>query len=138
MARTGYRKGDTDGDNRPFRGNKVRRTAHRNAEFSGWVNINIPETSRAAFTEFEGSTAFVDALDIIGKHNIRLFLIQEEGTDGFMASAFKMDETRDDGGLMVSQRSGNSLRALAKLAFCIVELMPDDWTELVTQGRADW
>lgn len=138
MARTGYRKGDTDGDTRPFRGNRAGRAAHRNAEFAGWVNVSIPDASRPAFTEFEGSAAFVDALDIIGKHNIRLSLIQEAGTEDYMASAFCMDETSPSAGLMVSQRSASALRALAKLAFCIVELMPEDWGELVSRGKADW
>jgi hypothetical protein len=111
---------------------------HRSAEFSGWVNVNISETAKAAFQEFEQSVACLDAMDIVCKRNIRISVVQEAGEEGYVASAFYMDESAPSAGLMVSQRSGSAFRAVAKLAYCIVELMPDDWSELLTQGKADW
>lgn len=138
MPRGQQRTGDTDGSNRSRKPTRAGYKPHRQAEFQGWVNISIPETSKAAFAEFEQSAAFIDALDLIGRDHIRLSVVQEYGEESYVASAFHMDETKPSGGLMVSQRSGSALRALAKLAFCIIELMPDDWGELAGTGKADW
>lgn len=135
-AKGGYE--NVDGKNRGPRQQKAGYKAHRSAEFSGWANVNIADADRARFAEFETTTAFPDAVDFIAHKNIRLSMVQEAGEDAFMATAFCMDEAHPSAGMMVSQRSSSALRALAKLAFCITELMPDDWTELSSDGRTDW
>lgn len=135
-AKGGYE--NVDGKNRAPRQQKAGYKAHRSAEFSGWANVTIPDSKRDLFAEFESTTAFPDAVDRITHKNIRLSMVQEAGEDAFMATAFCMDESHPSAGMMVSQRSSSAVRALAKLAFCITELMPDDWTELAGSAHTDW
>lgn len=127
MPRGKQRTGDTDGQNRNRRPVGRGFKPHRQAEFAGWTNINIPQASREAFEEFAQSIAFTDALGAMANKHMRISLINEYDTDDFVASVFVMDEQSVNAGLMVSQRSSDPMRALAKLAYAIVELLPAEW-----------
>lgn len=138
MPRGNNRNGDTDGSNFRPRPTKDGYKTHRSAEFSGWVNATIPDANRPDYEEFETSTRCVEAFDAIGKMHVRLSCVFDLKDGCFVANAFHMDEATASGGLMVSARSSSALRALTKLAYLITEVMPEDWTELLSRVKTDW
>lgn len=138
MPRGNARNGDTDGSNFRNRGTKEGFKQHRAAEFAGWVNASIPDAHRADFEEFETSSRCIDAFNAVGKAHIRVSTIWDIKDQCFVANAFHMDETSPSGGLMVSARSSTALRALMKLLYLITELMPTDWSELLSSAKNEW
>jgi len=138
MPRGNSRNGDTDGSNYRNRQTKDGYKVHRSAEFSGWVNASIPDANRADFEEFETSSRCIEAFDAIGKSHIRTSVVFDLKDQCYTANAFHMDEAHPSGGLMVSARSTTALRALMKLLYLIIEVMPEDWTELISRAKSDW
>lgn len=138
MPRGNNRTGDTDGSNFRSKQTKDGYKLHRSAEFSGWVNASIPDANRADFEEFETSSRCIDAFDAVGRSHIRVSTVFDVKDQCFVSNAFHMDETTASGGLMVSARSTTALRAQMKLLYLITEIMPEDWTELLSRAKTDW
>jgi len=138
MPRGTQRNGDTDGSNFRGRATKDGYKVHRSAEFAGWVNASIPDANRVDFEEFETSSRCIEAFDHVGKSHIRTSVVWDIKDQCYVANAFHMDEASPSGGLMVSARSTTALRALMKLLYLIIEIIPEDWSELLSRAKTDW
>lgn len=138
MPRGSNRSGDTDGSNFRSRQTKAGFKTNRAAEFAGWVNASIPDANKDDFHEFETSERCLKAMNEVGSNHIRLSVVFDLQDGVYVASAFHMNEASPSGGLMVSQRSPDALRALMKLVYLITELMPLDWSELLSARKNEW
>lgn len=108
------------------------------AIFAGWVNYNLPATDKEEFESWFSSGELEKALAAITQHGYKISLGYEPEQEDFFANAFCRNEADTNAGLMVSQRSGDPLRALGKLLFAIDQRMPADWNELLASGQKGW
>lgn len=129
---------DTDGGGNTRRPQKRKVVGvQRNADFAGWINVNIPKDHKPLVEEFGASTAFPDALMHVLANHHRITLIWNEKEECFQANSFCMDETSPNGGLMVSARSDDPSRAIVKLMYIHDALLPADYSN-AGEERSNW
>lgn len=138
MTRTGYRKDDSDGQNRSKNRNSRNYRPTSRPEFAGWVNAAIPASDRDKFEQWAGSTLLLDAAEKQAKAGMSVTLSWSDDEETFVAKAFCQDGDSPNAGLMVSQRSEEGYRALCKLWYVLSEVLPADWTPLVGGTSDRW
>lgn len=128
---------DTDGKNKAPR-KPYQRNYKRRADFSGWVNVEIPRADKEKVDEFGATTLYADAMKdvIVNGHRISLSYDSEE--EVFVATTFMTDADHPCAGLMVSQRSDDIWRALLKLVYAHSEILPEDYSGLAGHGGGAW
>ena len=128
---------DTDGSNRSPR-RQQRRTQQARVEFAGWVNVSIPNDHREAVTTFGADSRLFDSLSDLLQSGHKVTLSWTADEEVFVAATFMNDDSSPCAGLMVSQRSEDSWRALVKLLYVHAELLPPDYSELVGAQNDRW
>ena len=115
------RKGDTDGPQRsPSKQGKV--DALDNAEFRGYVNLNLSEDEKERYPAWAASGAYWEALEGFTEAGVNLSLKRERKTGGFLASGTQRAADSPNAGLCVTARGRDASTALGRLLFCLTIL----------------
>jgi len=117
---------------------KQRKQDEPDVLFAGWANFNFSSDQKAEYEEWESTGAWADLLDASQIGRLKITLSHNAEQDAFLATAFVRDPDSVNAGLMTSQRSGTSTRALFKLLWAVYYGMGEDWAALMQAGSHDW
>jgi hypothetical protein len=106
--------------------------------FAGWANFNFSSDQRNDFERWEGENMWSAVLDSAQVGGLKITLSYNAEQDSYLATAFVKSPESINAGLMTSQRSGTSFRALAKLLWAVYYGMGEDWSAHMTAGAHDW
>lgn len=129
------RKGDTDGTNKPARqSSKV--GALDNAEFRGYINLDLTDEQKRLYSAWAASEAFWAALEGFVEAGVNISLKRERKTGGFMASATQRDPDSPNAGLCVTARGKDAATAWGRVLYCLTLLShKEKWED--TQRMSD-
>lgn len=108
------------------------------APFTGWVNYDLSEEDHK---NFEGWLSTHDVWVIMAglcERGYKFTVSREFSQAGFLATVIQRDIQDVNAGLMVSARSSDAARALAKLIWVVDARLPEKWSVSVRQGHFDW
>lgn len=108
------------------------------APFSGWCNYTPKDDDREAFERWYEAGLFYVALEDTILNGLKYSLTYQWDESCFIATAFQRDAESVNAGVMISARSSDAHRALCKLVWTILILLPAEWP-LAGRGRtAEW
>lgn len=119
MAKLNY--GDQNGRDKPARKPKPVGEGW-NAEFRGYINLNLSEEQKAPFEAWSQSASFWEALDFHTSDGVNLSLKYVPSEKCYLASATQRRETSPNAGLVVTARAGDAAKALGRVLFCLAIL----------------
>lgn len=133
----GKRIGDTDGANKPTRkSDKV--APVDNAEFRGYVNLELSDEQKSAFEAWAQSQAYWEALEGFVSTGVNLSLKREQKHGGYLASATQRDPSSPNAGLVVTARGREATVALGRVLFCLTILARHErWEETQPVANPD-
>jgi len=115
------RKGDTDGTQKsPRKLDKL--GGLDNADFRGYINLELSETQKAAYPSWSQSGAYWEALEAFTDAGVNLSLKRERKTGGFLASATQRDPDSPNAGLCVTARGKDAGTAFGRVLFILTLL----------------
>lgn len=139
MPRGNSRNTDSKGNTRSTSANNRRSSkTTTDALFAGWVNVTIPEATRPEFEAWAQTAAPQDALTALLRALHRVTLNYDPDAEVFVANSFCRDTYSSNAGIMVSQRSEDAFRALAKLLYVHDVLLPEDYSILLESQQSLW
>lgn len=131
------RKGDTDGANKSSRKSSTVGGVD-NAEFRGYINLDLTEDQKATYPAWAASEAFWSALEAFTEGGVNLSLKRERKTGGFMASATQRDPESVNAGLCVTARGKDAATAFGRVLFCLTLLSKKErWEDVQPMSNPD-
>jgi len=133
------RAGDTDGS--AGQGKKSSRKSGSvdgvdDAEFRGYVNLNLGAAEKAVWLEWAQTSVVWDALDYQVSCGVNVSVKRDRKNDAFVASGTQRDPKSPNAGLVVTARGRSAAIALSRLIFSLGVLdRTERWED--TQAVAD-
>lgn len=116
MANSGRNK-DTDGKDSPKP--KAKDTGVDNAEFVGYVNLQLSDDEKAVWAAWADTTAVWDVLQHQVSVGVNVSIKRERAKGGFLASATQRDPASPNAGLCVTARGRTAADAFTRVLFCL-------------------
>lgn len=99
-----------------------------NADFRGYINLNLSDEQKQHFDVWRESAAPFDTLDAFVADGVNLALRREKGGESFLASATQRRVDSVNAGLCVTARGRDPWTALSRLLFVLTTLgIRDSW-----------
>ena len=108
------------------------------AEFVGYINLQLTDEQRAGFDTWVAGASAVDALEYHTSIGINFALRVDPKSGGYLASATMRDSSSPNAGLCVTARAREALTAFWRVVFCVVILSHHEhWTDLQPVANPD-
>jgi len=128
--------GDTDGGGAKSPRKQGAVGEKYDAEFRGFINLDLPEEQRARFDVWVTTANAYDMFDVAVADGVVLSVKLDTKSDGYLASATQRRVASPNAGLVVTARAKTPQVALWRLVFCLYILSVDPSWE-ATQAIAN-
>lgn len=116
-------------DGREARKAAARKAAGGDAEWRGYVNVDLSAAQKAQFDEWASTGAPWEVLEEVCSAGVVVTVKQEKGAAGFIASATQRDPENLNAGLCVTARARTAGKAFMRLLYTLdVVGASGDWT----------
>lgn len=123
-----------NGVNKPTR--KQGEVGKDNAEFRGYINVNLSDEEKARYSAWGQSASVWEALEFQVADGVNLSLKREKGGESFLASATQRRADSPNAGLCVTARGRDAATAWGRVLFILTILSKAErWED--TQPMAD-
>lgn len=93
-----------------------------NAEFRGYINVQLSDEQKAAYPQWSESASFWDVLDAQVSDGVNIALRREKGGEAFLASATQRRVDSVNAGLCVTARGRDAASAFGRVLFILAFL----------------
>jgi hypothetical protein len=93
-----------------------------NAQFRGYINLNLSDDQKAAYETWAASASFWEALEYNVSSGVNLSLKVDPKGGGFLASATQRRESSPNAGLCVTARGRDAGTAWGRVLYCLTIL----------------
>lgn len=116
-------------DARNARKAAARKVVGGEAEWRGYVNVDLSAAQKAQFDDWAATGAPWEVLEEVGCAGVVVTVKLEKGATGFIASATQRDPASLNAGLCVTARAKTAGKAFMRLLYTLEVVGPSgDWT----------
>lgn len=107
-----------------------------NADFRGYINVDLTDAQKASFAEWSESASIWDVFGAAVDDGVNIAVKKDPKSDAYVASATQRRESSPNAGLCVTARAGEPVKAWLRLLFVLAYLgRHERWED--TQPMAD-
>lgn len=108
------------------------------AEFAGFINLQISEEQKEAFERWADSASPWEALEAFTVDGVAFSVKWDARSSAFMGSATQRRSGSPNAGLVTTARGGTAAKALFRTIFCVTILSrAEKWTDLQPVANPD-
>lgn len=107
-----------------------------NAEFKGFVNVELSETDKATFGKWSEQVDFWQVVQFFIDDGNVFSLKVDQRSGGYSAAATQRRDDSVNAGLCINMRAGTAVKALMRLVFVLSTVVGENWA-LYAAGEAD-
>jgi hypothetical protein len=106
-------------------------------EFRGFVNVRLNDQVKAGFGAWSKESDGLFFVEDFIREGYKLSITHEPDNDVFLVTAFCTAVESPNRGYIVSSRAGDVHKAIQRLGYYVLEVLPPEWSAYVASARDD-